>query len=167
MEDLPNTSTRTEEGSSDVTITSTSISKTAFLPAESDRVDKETGGGGIVVTPQDMGSTSSTQTMTTKFPPPPTATPVAGNFTEFTVWTEEFWNSSSPAPSLSILVTTNISVVNDTNVSDVTSLIRDEGDVSCVEWEAAQHNLFQTANLFFAAAFIVPRSFKQSLLLLR
>ncbi|GLH03039.1 Blood vessel epicardial substance [Gryllus bimaculatus] len=37
----------------------------------------------------------------------------------------------------------------------------------CLEWEAAQHNLFQTANLFFAAAFLVPRSFKQSLLLLR
>ncbi|XP_049840316.1 blood vessel epicardial substance-like, partial [Schistocerca gregaria] len=37
----------------------------------------------------------------------------------------------------------------------------------CLEWEAAQHNLFQTANLFFAAAFLVPRSFKQSLLVLR
>ena len=169
MEDFPNTSTRTEEGSSDVTTTTITTSKSVFLPAESAGVDKELGVGGIGVTPQDMGSTSSTQTMTTKLPPTPTATPVAGNFTEFTVWTEEFWNSSSSSstPSLSLLVTTNISVVNDTNVSDVTSLIPDEGDVSCVEWEAAQHSLFQTANLFFAAAFIVPRSFKQSLLLLR
>lgn len=168
MEDIPNTSTRTEEGSSDVTTTTISIRKSVFLPAESDGVDKETGGGGIVVTPQDMGLTSSTQTMTTKLPPPTTATPVAGNFTELSVWTEEFWNSSSsPTSSLSLLVATNISVVNETNVSIVTTLIPDDGDVSCVEWEAAQHNLFQTANLFFAAAFIVPRSFKQSLLLLR
>lgn len=166
MEDIPNTSTRTEEGSSDVTTTTISIRKSVFLPAESDGVDKETGGGGIVVTPQDIGSTSSTQTMTTKLPPPTTATPVASTLTE--LWTEEFWNSSSsPTSSLSLLVTTHISVVNETNVSIVTSLIPDEGDVSCVEWEAAQHNLFQTANLFFAAAFIVPRSFKQSLLLLR
>jgi hypothetical protein len=106
--------------------------------------------------------------MTTKLPPPTTATPVAGNFTELSVWTEEFWNSSSsPTSSLSLLVTTNISGVNETNVSIVTNLIPDDGNVSCVDWEAAQHNLFQTANLFFAAAFIVPRTFKQSLLLLR
>ena len=172
MEDIPNTSTRTEEGSSDATTTTISISKSVFLPAESDGVDKETGGGGIVVNPQDMGLTSSTQAMTTKLPPPPTATPVTDNLTEFSVWTEDFWNSSSSpssssTSSLSLLVTTNISVVNETNASIVTTLIPDEGDVSCVEWEAAQHNLFQTANLFFAAAFIVPRSFKQSLLLLR
>jgi len=169
MEDIPNTSTTTEEGSSDVTTTTISIRKSVFLPAESDGVDKKTGGGGIVVTPQDIGSTSSTQTMTTKLPPPTTATPVAGNFTELSVWTEEFWNSSSSSPtsSLSLLVATNISVVNETNASIVTSLIPNDSDVSCVEWEAAQHNLFQTANLFFAAAFIVPRSFKQSLLLLR
>lgn len=37
----------------------------------------------------------------------------------------------------------------------------------CNEWTAAQHNLFQTANLFFAAAFLVPMSFKQSVLLVR
>jgi hypothetical protein len=174
MEDISNTSTRKEEGSSDVNTTNLSISKSVLLPAESEGVDKQTGGGGIVVTLHDMGSTSSTQTMTTKLPPPTTATPVSGNFTEFSVWTEEFWNtssssspSSSPTSSLSLLVTTNISVVNETNGSIVTTLIPDGGNVSCVEWEAAQHSLFQTANLFFAAAFIVPRSFKQSLLLLR
>lgn len=37
----------------------------------------------------------------------------------------------------------------------------------CIEWSAAQHTLFQTANLFFAAAFLVPMSFKQSVLLVR
>jgi hypothetical protein len=157
MEKVPTTSTPTEVGSSDVTI----ISRTFLLPAESDGVDQETGGGGVAVTPQDMGSTSRSQTMSTT-----TTTPVSDNFTEFTVWTEAFWNSSSP--SLSSLVSTDISLANDTNISVVTTFIPPgEGDASCVEWEAAQHNLFQTANLFFAAAFIVPRSFKQSLLLLR
>lgn len=37
----------------------------------------------------------------------------------------------------------------------------------CKEWTPAQHNLFQTANFFFAAAFLVPGSFKQSVLLVR
>ncbi|XP_011697432.1 PREDICTED: blood vessel epicardial substance-like [Wasmannia auropunctata] len=37
----------------------------------------------------------------------------------------------------------------------------------CDEWEAAQHKLFQAANLFFAVAFLVPRSFKASILALR
>jgi hypothetical protein len=167
MEKVPNTSTPTEAGSSDVTTRSRTFSTSVFLPANSDGgVDQETGGGGVAVTPQDMGSTSSKQTMTTTLPPSPTSTPVTDNFTEFTVWTEEFWNSSA-TPTLSLLVTTQINLANDTNVSVSTDLIPEEGDASCVEWEAAQHNLFQTANLFFAAAFIVPRSFKQSLLLLR
>lgn len=43
----------------------------------------------------------------------------------------------------------------------------DETWALCNEWSAAQHNLFQTANLFFAAAFLVPMSFKQSVLLVR
>ncbi|CAH1961970.1 unnamed protein product [Acanthoscelides obtectus] len=38
---------------------------------------------------------------------------------------------------------------------------------SCKEWTPAQHNLFQTANFFFAAAFLVPGSFKQSILIVR
>lgn len=37
----------------------------------------------------------------------------------------------------------------------------------CSEWTAAQHTMFQAANLFFAAAFLVPMSFKQSVLLVR
>jgi hypothetical protein len=161
MEKVPNTSTPTEVGSSDVITRSRTFSTSVFLPGDSDGgVDQETGGGGVAVTPQDMGSTSSKQTITT------TSTPVTDNFTEFTVWTEQFWISSA-TPTLSLLVTTQINLANDTNVSVATDLIPEEGDASCVEWEAAQHNLFQTANLFFAAAFIVPRSFKQSLLLLR
>jgi hypothetical protein len=155
MEKVPNTSTPTEVGSSDVTI----ISRTFFLPAESDGVDQETGGGGVAVTREDMRGTSSAEVMTAASNP-------ADNFTEFTVWTEAFWNSST-SPALTSLVPSEISLANDTNVSVVTSLIPGEDEASCVEWEAAQHNLFQTANLFFAAAFIVPRSFKQSLLLLR
>ncbi|GJQ67292.1 hypothetical protein Trydic_g8193 [Trypoxylus dichotomus] len=38
---------------------------------------------------------------------------------------------------------------------------------TCKEWTPAQHTLFQTANFFFAAAFLVPGSFKQSVLLVR
>ncbi|CAG9825230.1 unnamed protein product [Phaedon cochleariae] len=38
---------------------------------------------------------------------------------------------------------------------------------SCKEWTPAQHSLFQMANFFFAAAFLVPGSFKQSVLLVR
>ncbi|XP_023710710.1 blood vessel epicardial substance-A isoform X2 [Cryptotermes secundus] len=167
MEKVPNTTTPTEVGSSDVSTRSRNFSTSVFLPADSDGgVDQEKGVGGVAVTPQDMGSTSSKQSITTTLPPSPTPTPVTDNFTEFTVWTEEFWNSSA-TPTLSLLVTTQINLANDTNVSVATDLIPEEGDASCVEWEAAQHNLFQTANLFFAAAFIVPRSFKQSLLLLR
>lgn len=37
----------------------------------------------------------------------------------------------------------------------------------CKEWTPAQHPLFQTANFFFAAAFLVPGSFKQSVLIVR
>lgn len=37
----------------------------------------------------------------------------------------------------------------------------------CDVWEEAQHNLFQTANMFLAAAFIVPKNFKQNILIVR
>ncbi|KAJ1528671.1 hypothetical protein ONE63_007065 [Megalurothrips usitatus] len=37
----------------------------------------------------------------------------------------------------------------------------------CDGWEGVQNNLFQVANLFFCIAFIVPRHFKQSILLYR
>ncbi|XP_015601976.1 blood vessel epicardial substance [Cephus cinctus] len=63
-----------------------------------------------------------------------------------------------------------VDVWNSTEVSNVTerlnSTIAPPGGY-CDEWESAQHKLFQAANLFFAAAFIVPRSFKASVLALR
>lgn len=37
----------------------------------------------------------------------------------------------------------------------------------CGEWEPAQNNLFQLSNICFTAAFIVPRKFKHSVLILR
>ncbi|XP_034239009.1 blood vessel epicardial substance-like [Thrips palmi] len=37
----------------------------------------------------------------------------------------------------------------------------------CEGWEAIQNNLFQVSNLFFCIAFLVPRTFKQSVLLYR
>ncbi|KAJ9591756.1 hypothetical protein L9F63_001692 [Diploptera punctata] len=167
MEKLPNTSTPPEVGSSEVTPTAITTSTSVFLPTQPEGTDQVSGGGGgVTVTPQEMGSSTSTQSMTTTSTTPVT---ISGpdNFTDFTVWSEDFWNSSTPTPTISLLVTSNISLGNDTNVSVVAGYIPGEGDKYCVEWEAAQHNLFQTANLFFAAAFIVPRSFKQSLLLLR
>ncbi|XP_057325929.1 blood vessel epicardial substance-like isoform X1 [Microplitis mediator] len=63
-----------------------------------------------------------------------------------------------------------IDVWNNTEATNVTerlnSTVLPSGGY-CDEWEAAQHKLFQAANLFFAAAFIVPRSFKASVLALR
>lgn len=73
----------------------------------------------------------------------------------------------------------NISDVNMLNPPNVTDFDYDyqmpnstlgpgrESWASCKEWTAAQHSLFQTANFFFAAAFLVPSSFKQSVLLVR
>lgn len=37
----------------------------------------------------------------------------------------------------------------------------------CKDWSPAQHNLYQTANFLLAAAFLIPGSFKQSVLLVR
>ncbi|XP_031837830.1 popeye domain-containing protein 1-like [Nomia melanderi] len=62
-------------------------------------------------------------------------------------------------------------VWNSTEASNVTerlnTTVLSSGGGYCDEWEAAQHKLFQAANLFFAAAFLVPRSFKASVLALR
>ncbi|XP_071875914.1 popeye domain-containing protein 1-like isoform X2 [Bombus fervidus] len=64
-----------------------------------------------------------------------------------------------------------VDVWNSTEASNVTerlntTVLSSEAGY-CDEWEAAQHKLFQAANLFFAAAFLVPRSFKASVLALR
>ncbi|KAG8278603.1 hypothetical protein J6590_016865 [Homalodisca vitripennis] len=52
---------------------------------------------------------------------------------------------------------------NDTNA---TLTEDDYGGLSCGEWEPAQHNLFQLSNIFFVAAFLLPKKFKKSVLLL-
>ncbi|XP_039293324.1 blood vessel epicardial substance [Nilaparvata lugens] len=53
-----------------------------------------------------------------------------------------------------------------TDGEDDVNVINGEGS-SCGEWEPAQHNLYQLSNICFAAAFILPRSFKPSVLLVR
>ncbi|XP_020279166.1 blood vessel epicardial substance-like isoform X2 [Pseudomyrmex gracilis] len=63
-----------------------------------------------------------------------------------------------------------LDVWNSTEINNVTEKLNATVLISggyCVEWEAAQHKLFQAANLFFAAAFLVPRWFKASVLALR
>nr|XP_018917632.1 PREDICTED: uncharacterized protein LOC109044383 [Bemisia tabaci] len=49
---------------------------------------------------------------------------------------------------------------------NVTNGTAEEGSY-CGEWEAAQHNLFQFSNLCFVSAFLAPRTYKPSVLLLR
>ncbi|XP_025160590.1 uncharacterized protein LOC105187455 isoform X3 [Harpegnathos saltator] len=63
-----------------------------------------------------------------------------------------------------------VDVWNGTEVNNVTERLNTTvliPDGYCDEWEAAQHKLFQAANIFFAFAFLVPRWFKISILALR
>ncbi|XP_043467744.1 blood vessel epicardial substance-like isoform X2 [Leptopilina heterotoma] len=63
-----------------------------------------------------------------------------------------------------------VDVWNSTEASNITERLNVtilSTESYCDEWESAQHKLFQAANLFFAAAFLVPRSFKASILALR
>ncbi|XP_067011153.2 popeye domain-containing protein 2-like [Anabrus simplex] len=102
------------------------------------------------------GMTAASHTSTTPVP----VSISTENLTHLGVWSE-LWNASAPNATLGLLaVNASLATANDTD------LVSGEAKF-CLEWEAAQHNLFQTANIFFAAAFLVPRSFKQSLLLLR
>lgn len=55
----------------------------------------------------------------------------------------------------------------DYNYRHYNRTIDDDSWGMCKEWNPAQHDLFQTANFFFAAAFLVPGSFKQSVLVVR
>ncbi|XP_077267794.1 popeye domain-containing protein 1-like isoform X1 [Temnothorax americanus] len=63
-----------------------------------------------------------------------------------------------------------LDVWNGTEVSNVTerlnATVLSPGGY-CDKWDPVQHKLFQLANLIFAAAFLVPRSFKSSILALR
>ncbi|XP_054262612.1 blood vessel epicardial substance-like [Macrosteles quadrilineatus] len=97
----------------------------------------------------------------------------------------EIWHCRVPPLTLTLLTmdnsTTNwtdldrtelsledmLTILANNNTSTNTTLADDGGLMSCGEWEPAQHNLFQLSNIFFAAAFMVPRKFKQSVLVLR
>lgn len=57
--------------------------------------------------------------------------------------------------------------VFDYNYRKVNGTFEDDSWGMCKDWNPAQHDLFQTANFFFAAAFLVPGSFKQSVLVVR
>lgn len=73
------------------------------------------------------------------------------------------WNSSD----VNLLNASNTDFDYDYHMLNSTMVTTKESWALCKEWTAAQHNLFQTANFFFAAAFLVPCSFKQSVLLVR
>lgn len=74
------------------------------------------------------------------------------------------WNGSED----SLLNATQVSELDyDYQMLNATLQTRGDSWALCKEWTPAQHNLFQTANFFFAAAFLVPGSFKQSVLLVR
>lgn len=89
---------------------------------------------------------------------------INANYTVYNSTASVLWNS------------TDVNLLNPTNSTDFdydyqmlnsTLSSTKESWALCKEWTAAQHNLFQTANFFFAAAFLVPSSFKQSVLLVR
>ncbi|XP_017773183.1 PREDICTED: blood vessel epicardial substance-B-like [Nicrophorus vespilloides] len=52
-------------------------------------------------------------------------------------------------------------------VSNGTDIVPGEIWSFCKDWTPTQHNLYQTANFLLAAAFLIPGSFKQSVLLVR
>ncbi|KAG5873853.1 hypothetical protein JTB14_019529 [Gonioctena quinquepunctata] len=84
------------------------------------------------------------------------------NFTHLADVNITYWNQSDFFHN-----TTNSSEFEyDYQVLNVTAS-EDESWSTCKEWTPAQHTLFQAANFFFAAAFLVPGSFKQSVLLVR
>lgn len=134
--------------------------RTAPKSPVEERSDAATTGvpAGVVV----GGAASSLPTTTT-------ASSVAAgtNFTSGSAWSDDFWGSAAPGSAASPGANATLGSFL-ANESAVAVGATDGSEPKfCLEWEAAQHNLFQTANLFFAAAFLVPRSFKQSLLLLR
>lgn len=83
------------------------------------------------------------------------------NFTFTTETNMSYWNQSDFFHNL----TNNSELEYDYQTLNTTA--KDDLWSSCKEWTPAQHNLFQTANFFFAAAFLVPGNFKQSVLLVR
>ncbi|KAK6641510.1 hypothetical protein RUM44_013222 [Polyplax serrata] len=82
---------------------------------------------------------------------------MVGNLTNETGFDAITWND-----------TTVTNLKNKIWINDSTSLWNTSAvSTTCEVWEVAQHNLFQTANMFMAAAFIVPKNFKQNILLVR
>ncbi|XP_038210611.1 blood vessel epicardial substance-like [Zerene cesonia] len=78
----------------------------------------------------------------------------------------------SAAPWLNATLAYNLSRLNSTFDTDYELLngsSTDEHDNHwfCAKWTSAQQDLFQAANLCFAIAFLAPKSFKQSILVLR
>ncbi|XP_068630454.1 blood vessel epicardial substance-like [Battus philenor] len=77
----------------------------------------------------------------------------------------------SAAPWLNATLAYNASRPNATFDSDYELLNASSDDHDnhwfCAKWSSAQQDLFQAANLCFALAFLAPKSFKQSILVLR
>lgn len=112
--------------------------------------------------PTKMNSTNSTKT--------PKFDPLNGTYSTYpaSLLTENnntIWNSSD---FLNITANTSDFLSDyDYQMMNSTAPTSSESWYMCKEWNPAQHSLFQAANFFFAAAFLVPSSFKQSVLLVR
>ncbi|KAM3962863.1 popeye domain-containing protein 1 [Aphomia sociella] len=79
---------------------------------------------------------------------------------------------ASAAPWLNATLAYNVSRLNVTFDSDYellngSSTEEHNNHWFCAKWTSAQQDLFQAANLCFAIAFLAPKSFKQSILVLR
>ncbi|KAG6448587.1 hypothetical protein O3G_MSEX005607 [Manduca sexta] len=79
---------------------------------------------------------------------------------------------ASAAPWLNATLAYNVSRLNATFDTDYELLNATATDDHhnhwfCAKWTSAQQDLFQAANLCFAIAFLAPKSFKQSILVLR
>ncbi|XP_045513203.1 blood vessel epicardial substance-like [Pieris brassicae] len=84
----------------------------------------------------------------------------------------EMATASPKATWLNATLAFNLSRINTTFDTDYELLngnTTDEHDNHwfCAKWTSAQQDLFQAANLCFAIAFLAPKSFKQSILVLR
>ncbi|VVC96467.1 unnamed protein product, partial [Leptidea sinapis] len=78
--------------------------------------------------------------------------------------------SSAPWHNATLLFNiTRLNSTFDTDYELLNASSTDEHDNHwfCAKWTSAQQDLFQAANLCFAIAFLVPKSFKQSILVLR
>ncbi|XP_052738446.1 blood vessel epicardial substance-like [Bicyclus anynana] len=79
---------------------------------------------------------------------------------------------ASAAPWLNATLAYNLSLARVNSTLDDYVLLGNSSDEHdnhwfCAKWSSAQQDLFQAANLCFAIAFLAPKSFKQSILVLR